>query len=501
MESRTAEDKALVKKAYDFAMKAHEGQLRKSGEPYFIHCFETAKILAGLKMYPVTITAGLLHDSIEDGVATEDEIRKEFGDEVLFLVNGVTKLGKVKYQGVERHIESLRKFLVAVAQDVRVLIIKLADRLHNMRTLEYVRPDKQKRIALETLEVYAPLADRLSIRKLARELEDLSFKYIHPKEYKEMVEILKTKKEETLPRLEKFIKAIKKALAEDGMTNFTTDYRQKGVYSLYRKFKTKGSDIEKIYDILAARICVETVADCYKVLGIIHSKWRPVPGKIKDYIALPKPNGYRSIHTTVFSGDGSIVEVQIRTNSMHYVSEYGIASHLTYKKSGSKHIGGDNDESWFTQFLPKIVNYSNTSTNKTEGVPKWIKDLGELPKNIKTSEDKDGFIEDLKADFFNERIFVLTPKGEVVDLPRGSKILDFAYAIHSDVGDHTSGAKINGKMVALDTMIHNGDIVQIITKDASKPSAKWLGIVSTTMAKRHINNYLEKQEKMVRKIK
>lgn len=499
MDSPTAEDKALIKKAYDFAMHAHEGQLRKSGEPYFIHCYETAKILAGLKMYAVTITAGFLHDSIEDGVATEESIRKEFGDEVLFLINGVTKLGKVKYQGVERHIESLRKFLVAVAQDIRVLIIKLSDRLHNMRTLEHVRPDKQIRIARETLEVYAPLADRLSIRKLARELEDLSFKYIQPKEYQEMVKILKTKKEENLPNLEKFIKSVKKALAEEHITNFSTDYRQKGIYSLYRKFQSKGSDINNIYDILAARIRVETVTDCYKVLGIIHSKWRPIPGKIKDYIALPKPNGYRSLHTTVLAGDGSIVEVQIRTNEMHHVSEYGIASHITYKKSGSKAIAGDAEGSWFAQFLPKIVNFSKASSgSNVEGIPKWIKDIAESQKNIKTEEDKDIFIEDLKADFFNQRIFVLTPKGEVVDLPRGSKILDFAYAIHSDIGDHTSGAKINGKMVSLDTVINNGEIVEIITRESSKPSAKWIDMVSTNMAKRHINNWLEKEKKKKR---
>ncbi len=495
MDYPTAEDRTLIKKAYDFSMRAHEGQLRKSGEPYFVHCVETAKILAGLKMYSTTISAGLLHDSIEDGVATEESIRKEFGDEILFLVNGVTKLGKVKYRGVERHIESLRKFLVAVAQDVRVLVIKLADRLHNMRTLQHVRPDKQVRIALETLEVYSPLAYRLSIRKLSRELEDLSFKYIHPKDYEETVKLLKSKKEETLPRLEKFMKSIKKALAEEGITNFTTDYRQKGVYSLYKKLKTKSQDVEKIYDILATRIVVETVSDCYKVLGIIHGKWRPLPGKIKDYIAFPKPNGYRSLHTTVFTGDGSIVEVQIRTAEMHYVSEYGVASHIAYKKS-NKRTDGDAEESWFAQFLPKIVNFSKASRGSNiEGMPKWIKDLADSQKDIKTAADKDDFIEDLKADFFTQRIFILTPKGEVVDLPLGSKILDFAYAIHSDIGDHTSGAKINQKMVSLDTTLHNGDIVEIITKDSSKPSTKWLDIVRTTMAKKHISHFLEKQKK------
>jgi GTP pyrophosphokinase len=495
MDYPTAEDKALIRKAFDFSIKAHEGQLRKSGEPYFNHVYETAKNLAVLKMDSTTIVAGFLHDSIEDGVATEEQIKEVFGDEVLFLVQGVTKLGKVKYRGEERHIESLRKFLVAVAQDIRVLIIKLADRLHNMRTLKYVRPDKQLRIALETLEVYTPLAYRLSIRMLSRELEDLSFKYIHPKEYEETVKILKGKKEETIPKLEKFIRSVKKSLAQGGITNFKTDYRQKGIYSLYKKLKSYDNDIDKIYDILATRIYVDTVTDCYKVLGIIHGAYRPIPGKIKDYIAFPKPNGYKSLHTTVLTGDGTIVEIQIRTHQMHYNAEYGIASHISYKKGGSEKRKGS-DTNWFEQFLPKIINYAKLSENKSgENIPKWIKDLADSQKNIKNNKDKDGFIEELKADFFNQRIFVLTPLGGVVDLPVGSTILDFAYAIHSDVGEHTSGAKINSKMVSLDTKLHNGDIVEIITRESSKPSPKWLDVVQTSLARRHINNYLEKHKK------
>ncbi len=494
LEAPTAEDKEIITKAYDFSLKAHEGQLRKSGEPYFVHVYETAKILASLKMSAITIAAGFLHDSIEDGVATEDSIKEQFGDEVLFLVNGVTKLGKVKYQGAERHIESLRKFLVAAAQDIRVLVIKIADRLHNMRTLQYVRPDKQTRIALETLEIYAPLAYRLSIRMLSRELEDLSFKYVSPKEYEKTFELLKSKKEESIPKLEKFIRSVKKALAAEGITNFKTDYRQKGIHSLNKKLKVHDGDIEKIYDILATRIYVENITDCYKVLGIIHSIWRPLPGKIKDYIALPKPNGYKSLHTTVFTGDGSIVEVQIRTNEMHRESEYGIASHITYKKSGSKTV--DNaDVNWFKQFLPKIINFSKTKSASKEEMPKWIKDLADSQNDIKTDKDKDGFIENLKADFFNERIFVLTPKGEVIDLPKGATTLDFAYAIHSDIGEHTNGAKINSKMVALDTVLVNGDIGEIITKESAKPSTKWLEIAKTNMAKRHIASFLERQKR------
>jgi GTP pyrophosphokinase len=490
----TPKDKAFIQKAHDFALKAHEGQLRKSGEPYFNHVLETARILAALKMGATTIVAGLLHDSIEDGVATEDSIKKEFGDEVLFLVNGVTKLGKVKYRGAERHVESLRKFLVAASQDIRVLVIKLADRLHNMRTLKHVRPDKQKRIALETLEIYAPLADRLSIRMLARELEDLSFEYVSPEEFKTTKELLKTKKEEAILELNKFIKTVKKALAEEGIINFKTDYRQKGIYSLYKKLKKFDDDINKIFDMLAIRISVPNVADCYKVLGIIHSISRPIPGRIKDYIAFPKPNGYQSIHTTVLTKDEMTVEVQIRTFEMHHDSEYGIASHILYKANGSGKQKENSESKWFKQLLPKIINSFEEAKNNGEMIPNWINDLAESQKHLKTVKDKDGFIEDLKADFFNERIFVLTPKGDVVDLPIGSSALDFAFAIHSDVGIHTSGAKINGKMVSLDTELKNSDIVEIIIKESSKPSSKWLEIAKTHMAKRHIGNYLEKNK-------
>src|SRR5574344_999223 len=281
LDSPVQKDKEFIEKAYNFALKAHEGQTRKSGEPYFNHVFETAKIIASFKMGANTIVAGLLHDSIEDGVATEEYIKKEFGDEVLFLVNGVTKLGKLKYRGVERHIESLRKFLVAAAKDIRVLIIKLADRLHNMRTLQYVRPDKQKRIALETLEIYAPLAYRLSIRKLSRELEDLSFQYVYPEEFEKTKFLLKSSKEKSMPELEKFTKSIKKALAAENLLNFKTDYRQKGIYSLYKKLKNHDDNIQEIYDILATRITVNSIADCYKTLGIIHSIAIPIPGRIK----------------------------------------------------------------------------------------------------------------------------------------------------------------------------------------------------------------------------
>jgi GTP pyrophosphokinase len=483
VDSPTPEDIALIEKAYKTAEEAHRGVVRKSGEPYFIHVFETAKILAEFKLDPKTISAGLLHDSIEDGVLTEEKIKKEFGDEILFLINGVTKLGKLKYRGAERHIESLRKLFVASAQDIRVIIIKLCDRLHNMRTLQFVRPDKQQRIALETLEIFAPLAYRLSIRKLSRELEDLSFPYIYPKEYEKLNELMKQKSAETLPKLERFMKSVKKALAEAGLTNIKTDYRQKGLYSLSKKIEKKGGDIDMIYDILALRIFTDSVSDCYKALGIIHGKWRPLPGRIKDYIAMPKMNGYQSIHTTVFTGDGAIVEVQIRTHDMHRQAEYGIASHLSYKD-----IKNDENKemSWFSQFLPKTVNDFFKRQTNSQNAPSWMRDLAEAQKTCNGEE----MMEDLKTDFFGHRIFTFTPKGDVMDLPIGSSVIDFAYAIHSDIGNHMASAMVNGKIASLHSELRNGDQVEIITKKSAKPNRKWLDYAKTAMAKKFIRSAL-----------
>jgi GTP pyrophosphokinase len=483
IDSPTPEDIALITKAYNMAEEAHSGVTRKSGEPYFNHVFETAKILAEFKMDPMAISAGLLHDSIEDGVLTEEKIKAEFGDEILFLVNGVTKLGKLKYRGAERHIESLRKLFVASAQDIRVIIIKLCDRLHNMRTLEYVRPDKQKRIALETLEIFAPLAYRLSIRKLSRELEDLSFPYVYPKEYAEVKELMKQKKEETLPRLEKFMKSVKRALADEGLIDINTDYRQKGLYSLSKKIIKKDGDIENIYDILALRIFTNSVADCYKALGIIHNKYRPMPGRIKDYIAMPKLNGYQSIHTTVFTGDGSVVEVQIRTHEMHRQAEYGIASHLSYKDSKNNE---NKEMNWFSQFLPKSLNNFFQSQSANQSAPAWMKDLAESQKNSDGTE----MLQDLKTDFFGQRIFIFTPKGDVMDLPIGSSVIDFAYAIHSDIGNHISSAMVNNKISPLHAELKNGDQVEIITKKSAKPNRKWLEYAKTGMAKKFIKQAL-----------
>ncbi|MCD8494885.1 MAG: HD domain-containing protein [Candidatus Pacebacteria bacterium] len=328
----SASEKALIEKAYTFAEHAHRDQKRASGEPYFFHLVETAKNLAEFGMDTTTIAAGLLHDSIEDTPVTEQELWKEFGTEIVYLVNGVTKLGHLKYTGEQRHVESLRKFFIASAEDVRVIIIKLADRLHNVRTLQHVKPEKAKRIALETLEIHASLAYRLGMRKLTGELEDAAFPYAYPKEYAMVEKLLKQRKESDKKYMDKVYRSVKKEMAKYGIKDINTDYRTKRMYSLWRKLQRKDMDIEKIYDIVALRAIVPHIEDCYRLLGVIHNMWRPLPGRIKDYIALPKPNGYQSIHTTIFTGDGGIAEIQIRTPEMHAQAEYGIASHMIYKE-------------------------------------------------------------------------------------------------------------------------------------------------------------------------
>ncbi len=489
IQNPTPEDIALVQKAYDYAQKAHEGYKRKSGEPYFNHLFATAKNIAELGMGATTIAAGFLHDTIEDTNITPDDILKEFGKEVLFLVEGVTKLGKIKYHGTSRYNESLRKLFVAMSQDIRVLIIKLCDRLNNIQTLQHVPKEKQKRIATETLEIYAPTANRLGIKKIQRELEDLSFAYVYPDDFKHVQKLLKTKGSEQEAHLEKFEKSIKKELAKNDVTDFRIDHRVKGMYSLHKKLSEKNMDIEKIYDISALRITVKDVSECYKILGIIHGSWRPLPGRIKDYIASPKLNGYRSLHTTVFTGDGGIIEVQVRTEDMHKEAEYGIASHLSYKE-GVKKKSTNPNLLWITKLLPSKSNEEKTKEIlNTDEVPHWVKELVEYQK-----EAGDEFIDDIKNDFFKERIFVFTPIGDVIDLPKDSSVIDFAYAIHTDVGNKMSGAKVNGKFVAIDTILKNGDRVLVETKKNSKPSQKWLEHCKTTMAKRRIQHAIDAQK-------
>ncbi len=490
----TEQDIALLQKAYDFSLNAHKAQKRNNSEPYFNHLFATAKNIAELGMGATTIAAGFLHDTIEDTDATPEEIEKEFGKEILFLVDGVTKLGQIRYHGTDRYNESLRKLFVAMSEDIRVLIIKLCDRLHNMQTLQFVSKEKQLRIATETLEIYAPIANRLGIKKLQRELEDLSFAYVYPEDFKKTKVLMKAKGIEQEEYLEKFEKSIKKELAKNDITNFRIDHRVKGMYSMHKKLLQTDMDIEKIYDISALRIITSgDVTHCYKILGVIHASWRPLPGRIKDYIASPKLNGYKSIHTTVFTGDGGIVEVQIRTEDMHKEAEYGIASHLSYKEGLQKKITNPN-LLWVRKILPKKSSLERSESNNekslaTTDVPSWVKELVEYQ-----NEESHDFVHDIKNDFLRERIFVFTPKGDVIDLPKDSSVIDFAFTIHTDVGGHIASAKVNGKMVSITSTLHNGDRVEIDTKKSAKPSQKWLSFCKTTMAKRKIINYLEKQK-------
>ena len=464
-------EEELLTKAYIFAEKVHEGQKRMSGDPYFSHVYETAKILARLGMDTQTIAAGLLHDVLEDTKAKEIEIKKEFGDDILFLINGVTKLGTLKYRGHERHVESLRKFFVAMANDLRVVIIKFADRLHNLQTLGFIREDKRRRIAMESIEVYAPLANRLGMGKLKGEIEDAAFPYAYPKEYKEVEELIKERKEKFEKYLTEIAGELEKELKKNKIKIVEINHRIKHKYSLYKKLLRYDMDIEKIYDIVALRVVVNTVEECYRVLGLVHAIWNPLPGRIKDYIAVPKPNGYRSIHTTIFTGSGGIAEIQIRTKEMHAEAAYGITAHFAYKENGGKNI--KNDKSKF----------------------KWIEELKDL--NYAPGESKN-LLEHLKMDFFNDRIFIFTPKGDVIDLPDGSCTIDFAYSIHSDIGGHISGARVNSKMSQIFTKLKNGDIVEIVTKKDAHPSSKWLEYVKTTIAKKHIRSYLEKNSLLSR---
>lgn len=491
MSSPTAEDITIVKKAFAFAKEAHKEHERLSSEPYFLHLAETAKILAELGVGGKTIAAGLLHDTIEDVGIKRDDIVREFGEEVAFLVDGVTKLGHLKYKGADRHSESLRKLFVAMSEDIRVLLIKLADRLHNMRTLSHIPKDKQQRIAAETLEIYAPIAYRLGIRKLNRELEDLAFPYIYPKEYEEMRKVLKELHLDRTESLEKFSRSVKKELAKEGLTKVKIEYRVKSLYSLYKKYLRNDRDLGKIYDVSAMRVLVDSVNDCYHVLGIIHKRWRPLPQRIKDYIADAKANGYQALHTTVFIGDGNIVEVQIKTHDMYRYSEYGIASHLSYKEKDSHNKA----LAWVYAFLPKSKELQETNNIKNKDIPKWISELATYKESTKDSKL---FREELTSDFFNHRIFVFSPKGDVVDLPIDSTPIDFAYSIHSDIGNHMTGAKVNGKLASLDTKIHNGDIVTIMTNENAKPNQKWLGLAKTSMARRHIRHKLSELKKSKR---
>ena len=472
------DERALIAKAFEFSQKSHEHQLRNSGEPYFTHVFATAKILAEMQADPVTISAGLLHDLVEDTEVTSEGLRKEFGDEIVTLVEGVTKLGHLKYKGAERHAESLRKFFIASANDIRVVTIKLADRLHNISTLAYVPKEKQHRIAIETLEIYARLADRLGMGKMKAQLEDLAFPFAHPEEYHRTKKILDAFTATGEEHLTKVAENLREELSILDANITSLNYRVKHLYSLWKKLEHFNYDHKKIYDVYALRIIVPAIGDCYQALGIIHGLYKPVPGTFKDYIAVPKPNGYQSLHTTIFDGQGSVVEIQIRTEAMHDEAEYGLYSHVNYKEKGRES----------TRVKPKINPNSKVS---------WTQELLEAQRHIEKPED---FLTHLKLDFFQARVFVYTPKGDVIELPKGASVIDFAYAIHSDIGNHIFGARINGKMVPIDSIVNQGDIIEIMCADKNKPNRKWLDMTKTTLAKQQIRRYLKEHGGMIDKM-
>ncbi len=495
MPSKDTADIELVSKAYDFAHLSHEGQYRYSGDPYFLHTAEVGFYLAGAGLDAHAIAAGLLHDTLEDAGVKPAEIEERFGAEVRALVEGVTKLGSLRYRGLERHAESLRNLFGATAKDIRVLIVKLMDRLHNARTLEYVpTPQKRERIALETLEIYAPIADRLGMSVLKQGLEDAAFPYAYPAEYEKTREFLKERKNENEKRLEKTEKDLKRALAEGGLRDFRMEARVKGVYSLFRKLERREWDSSKIFDIIALRLIFKSIADCYSALGVIHGQWRPVPGKIKDYIAFPKPNGYQSIHTTIYTGDGGAIEIQMRTESQHQEAQFGIASHLGYKENQEGITPRRGSLEWARQFFPmrKTETAGSAAGEARESVPQWIKELSRAHPGEGESEE---YLDTLKSDFFSHRIFAFTPGGDVIDLPVAATPIDFAYAVHSDIGNKMSGARVNGKLVSLGTELRNGDVVEIMTKPAGRPSRKWHDIAKTNMAKKHIRAALAREER------
>src|SRR5665648_56711 len=460
----------IVDKAYHFAEVAHRNQLRNSGEDYILHPLEVAMILVELEMDEATIAASLLHDVVEDTSYTFADIEKEFGSEIALLVDGVTKLGRIEYKSkMEQQVENLRKMFLAMAKDIRVILIKLADRLHNMRTLKYHSVEKQKEIAQETLEIFAPLANRLGIFRIKWELEDLSFRYLKPEEYYDLVEKIALKRHDREVYISEVIVQLRERLSE---VEIYADIagRPKHFYSIYSKMISQNKELSEIYDLMAIRVVVESINDCYGTLGIIHTLWKPIPGRFKDYIAMPKPNMYQSLHTTLIGAHGEPFEIQIRTCEMHRTSEYGIAAHWKYKECNNK---------------PESVNFEQKLS--------WLRQLLEWQHE---SRDAGEFMESLKIDLFADTVFVFTPKGDVVELPAGSCPIDFAYSVHTDVGHRCAGAKINGRIVSLETKLKNGDILEILTsKQGGAPSRDWLSFVKTSQAKNKIRQWFKKEQR------
>lgn len=463
-------DTELIGKAYDKGRELHDGQLRKSGEPYFIHPINVALILARLGMDEATIIGGLLHDAVEDTDYTREELVADFGEEIALLVDGVTKLGTIKFESKEEiQAENFRKMFLAMSKDIRVLIIKLADRLHNMRTIEFMKPAKIEEKCKETLEIYAPLASRLGISTVKFELEDIALKYLHPEEFKDLQEKVSLRRSQREDIINTVIGEIKESL-DDMDLHYEIYGRAKHFYSIYKKMKYQKKQIDEIFDLIAVRIIVDTVKDCYAVLGIVHTMWKPIPGRFKDYIAMPKPNMYQSLHTTVIGDNGEPFEIQIRTHEMHEVAEYGIAAHWKYKEgdTSGKASSDDIKLAWLRQSL------------------EWQQDIN----------DPKVFLETMKMDLFATQVFVFTPRGDVIELPAGSTPLDFAFKIHSAIGCKCVGAKVNGKMVTIDHTLQNGDIVEIVTSsNSSGPSVDWLKIAKSSNARNKIRGWLKKENK------
>ncbi len=458
-----------LKAAYDFSAAAHEGQKRQTGEPYFIHPCAIVNILVDLGFDDVsTLVAAFLHDVLEDTPVTSDELEQKFGKEVLELVEGVTKLDKIKFVSAEdEQAENLRKMFFAMAKDYRVIIIKLADRLHNMRTLDALKPEKQIKIATQSLKIYAPLAGRLGLSFVKCELEDLAMRYLYPDDYYELVEFIKTKSKERQQFIEKICDELKAKLQELGIEG-EVNGRQKHLYGIYKKMLKQGKNIEQIYDISAVRVIVNEVQDCYTVLGAIHTMWMPLPGRFKDYIAMPKPNGYQSLHTTVITKFKETFEIQIRTYEMHRIAEYGIAAHWKYKEG-------------------------KTGATKIDDQINWLREVMDTQRE---SSDSHEFLENIEGNVFTDEVYVFTPKGKVLNLPVGSTTVDFAYAIHSAVGNKCIGAKVNGKIVPLNTVLNTGDIVEILTTNSGKgPSRDWIKFVKTASARTKIRQYFKKEMK------
>lgn len=471
------EEKVLIEKALNFAKKAHGDQKRKSGEDFVTHPISAAIILGQIFPDTATICATILHDITEDTATTDKTLRQEFGNEIASLVDGVTKLGKVRLRNSkdEYYTENLRKMFIATSKDIRVMLVKLADRLHNMRTIDALPEEKQIKIASETLEMYAPIAGRLGIGSWKDELEDLSFRIVDPHAYEETKQLLESKLDERTKSIKTMLKELSHILHTEGIKFEDISGRTKRIYSLYQKLKRYDNDISKIYDKIALRIITKSTADCYAVLGIIHKHFQPVPGRVKDFIATPKPNGYQSLHTTVFDHDGKIIEIQIRTDLMHESAERGIAAHWFYEEQGKQ--------------------------DSIQKGASWFKELRSWQEEMQNNPEE--FLEGLKIDFFKDRIFVLTPKGDVKDLPVGASVIDFAFAVHSDLGYQMMGAKINGKMSKISDELHQGDVVEILkNKKPATPSRDWLAVAKTSHARAQIRKYLTENDRgLIQRVK